>query len=139
MEPNPLCRHCWEFTASLSVVLSGTHHCFGEAAGLVCVTSVTELEAVLVSYSLEKRCSRVVCLRKGLAQCKAWCCLGNKMSANVEKSCLPVGEGLVWGGPGTCGLCFGLCLRCLECYFVPLHYWACQINYLFGIYRGLEI
>lgn len=58
-ETDPSCERCWEFVSSSpSVVLPGDRHCFGEAVGLVCVTSVTELEAALVLYSLEKDCSQ---------------------------------------------------------------------------------
>jgi len=58
-ETDPSCERCWEFVASPSVVLPGDRHCFGEAVvGLVCVTSVTELEAALILYLLEKHCSQ---------------------------------------------------------------------------------
>ena len=64
-----LCKRCWEFVVSPSLVLPGDHHCFGETLGLVCVTSVTELEAALVLCSLEKHCSQGFTL--GRALCSA--------------------------------------------------------------------
>lgn len=72
-------------------------HC-REMTELVCVMSVACLEAARALCLLEELCSWVICLRKGLAQCKVWCLFG----------------------------CLGGCA-------VPLHYWACLINYYFGI------
>lgn len=50
---------------------------YREMTELVCVMSVACLEAARALCLLEELCSWVICLRKGLAQCKVWClCLG---------------------------------------------------------------
>lgn len=66
METDPLCERCWNFVVSGSVVLPGNCHCSGEAVWLVCVMSVTELEAVPILHSLEKHHSQEFTLGRAL-------------------------------------------------------------------------